>query len=85
MAFVLSKATSSCPAQTALRPSRSTGSSWLKCRAGRQRRLLQGAGADGDIVPHWARSDKAVQDAADKPVRKKKTADWDKPAEPQED
>ena len=40
--------------------------------------------ADGDIVP-TNRSDKAVQDAADKPVRKKKTADWDKPAEPQED
>lgn len=39
--------------------------------------------ADGDIVL-TNRSDKAVQDAADKPVRKKKTADWDKPAEPQE-
>lgn len=39
--------------------------------------------ADGDIVP-TNRSDKAIQDAADKPVRKKKTADWDKPAEPQE-
>lgn len=39
--------------------------------------------ADGDIVP-TNRSDKAVQDAADKPVRKKKIADWDKPAEPQE-
>lgn len=39
--------------------------------------------ADGDIAP-TNRSDKAVQDAADKPVRKKKTADRDKPAEPQE-
>lgn len=39
--------------------------------------------ADGKIVV-TDRSDKATQAAAEKTVRKKKTADWDKPAAEQE-
>ena len=38
--------------------------------------------ADGDIVP-TNRSDKAIQDAEDRPVRKKKPAGQQEPAEPQ--